>query len=271
MSPLERQSGDYVRQLVKAAKNEDDFFRSSKSMQDEANKILEMVKTHGRNTPAVWQENRFLHQVIQEHIKATQALLSSEQASDGIEYTDRRENLLRWNIGIRAFIRQLTGESEINELIDLEYARMSLADPEKTLSAKSEIAWLQVAFDYSRARQYAECLDLCNRILADPSSSLFLASATRILMSVLRPVRPALEPRALDLDVGFSCLKQLRDIFIANQYPVPWRAFVDGWIGIGEGAYKLLHEEHTAAEAADREVAALLVQLGAGEGASGPA
>jgi hypothetical protein len=259
MSPLERQSADYVRQLVQAAQNEDDFFESSKSMQHQANKILETVTTHGRFTPAIWQQNRFLHQGIQHHIRATRALLLSEQASNGIVYTDRRENLLRWNVGIRAFIRQLTGESEVDELIDLEYARMSLTDPEKTPSAMAEIAWLRNVFDLYQTQDYVGCLQLCNRILGDPSCSLFLASGTKIVNAMLKPVRPILEARATDLDIGFSCLQRLRGVPGGNQCPALWIPAVDAWINVGSELYKELHKEHTAAEAAERETAALLL------------
>ena len=187
---------------------------------------------------------------IRYHLAAAKALLESE-AIDRTVYTDRRENLLRWNKGVRVYIRELTGSSNSGEFEDLEYARMLLSDPATTLSETPELQKLQQTSDLYDAGQFGDCLQACTSIINDSSSSLFAEAAARIIAAALKDVRLNVNQRAEDLYSGYIKLRSIVWLPGApKECPGAWKATVDVYLEACGELFPLSGKEVAARQAA---------------------
>lgn len=250
MTPQERASSKYVQKLVQSAKFEEAFFDNSADIHKEVDDVLRVIFSSG-STAAKWQQQHYMKLAIEYHLAAAQALLASEE-TDGTMYTDRRENLLRWNKGVRVFIRKLTSSSDGEEFRTLEYVRMLLSDPDTTPSEAVEIRSLQQATHLYTSGQLAACLQACTALVADTECSLFVEAAARVLAAMLDPaVRPNVEDRAVDLHYGYNRLAMiLGKPGVPGECPEAWKPSVNTLLTACAVLYPKLQAEFMQVQAA---------------------
>ncbi|TVY91478.1 hypothetical protein LAWI1_G004476 [Lachnellula willkommii] len=249
MTPQERASSKYVQKLVQSAKFEEAFFDISAYIHKEVDDVLRVISGSG-STAAKWQQQHYMKLAVEYHLAAAQALPASEE-TDGTIYTDRRENLLRWNKGVRVFIRKLTGSSDGEEFRTLEYVRMLLSDPETTPSEAVEMSSLQQATDLYTSGQLAACLQACTDLAADTECSLFVEAAARVLAAMLQAVRPNVEDRAVDLHYGYNRLAMiLGKPGVPGECPEAWKPSVNTFLTACADLYPQLQAEYMQVQAA---------------------
>ncbi|TVY83745.1 hypothetical protein LSUE1_G001148 [Lachnellula suecica] len=232
MTPLERASSNYARRLVQSAKYEEDYIEDVTKVLSEAKKIVSAIASDTTGT-VPYQTRQHLTTAIKYHLKARTSLILSE-ATDGIEYTDRRARLLRWNKNVRTFIRGLDPADSTGpqELYDLERARMSLSHPQNTATEAAELATLQHAISLLQTNQHFSCHEACTAIIEDKGRSNSIEAGARIARAALSQVRTLLA-RTEDLDTASKILVRttrdpdLRDL---KQIPEQWQATVGNWI-----------------------------------------
>ena len=250
MTSKERASARYVQKLVQSAKYEEAFFDASAEIRKEVDDVLRVISSSG-STAAKWQQQHYMKLAIEYHLAAAQALLVSEE-TDGSIYTDRRENLLRWNKGVRVFIRKLTSSSDGEEFRTLEYVRMLLSDPLTTNSEAVEINRLQQAVDLCLNDQKAACLQACTALVADTECSLFVEAAARVLAATLQPVRPSVEDRAVDLHYGYNRLAMILGTpGVPSECPEAWKPPVKTYLATCADLYPVLQAEYMQMQVQD--------------------
>ncbi|TVY46902.1 hypothetical protein LOCC1_G002198 [Lachnellula occidentalis] len=199
MTPQERSSSKYVQKLVQSAKSEEGFFDASADIRKEVDDVLRVISGSG-STAAKWQQQHYMKLAIEYHLAAAQALLASEE-TDGTIYTDRRENLLRWNKGVR------------------------------------------VSYENSLAHLTARN--------SEPSNTLFVEAAARVLAAMLQAVRPNVEDRAVDLHYGYNRLAMILGTpGVPGECPEAWKPPVDDFLATCADLYPVLQAEYIQVQAA---------------------
>lgn len=235
LTPQERCSWDYAKFLLRSAKFEQEYYDSTAEIRKTVEKIVGEVTQTGANT-VQWETDRKMFSAAQYHLDAMKALFVSE-AETNTFYPDRRENLLRWNAGARAFMRMMLGPSEGNAAMNIEFVRMSLTDPQIASTESPELQAIEAAHQLFLAGNQSECLATCISILNAPTCSLFGRAAACILVARLNtrdkttgkkgPNTP--DGRALNLHTGQLLMKKLK-----NNCPAAWKDAVDNFLAMSD-------------------------------------
>jgi hypothetical protein len=248
------------RKILKSARSEKEFWDESK----ELHAHNDVINTLANQKPFTETEARLLAFSIPPsilfHWDAIGSLLNSEEINDTV-YPERRQNLLRWNRGIRHLMGQLRNRFLQNSnlcqtletnLTELEYCRMRISAPDNTPSGLgeqfSEFERLQNAQKYFERGDILECLAQCNR-LTDLRTSLFGTACARIISAQLKTT-VLLQSRKMALQLGYDALENLRRGIDLSSCQPEWAHLIDGWMHKAKLIAQEIAKEETAVAAA---------------------
>ncbi|KAN0095999.1 hypothetical protein V8E51_014804 [Hyaloscypha variabilis] len=238
----EVQAYTVAKDIFQSSTSEQEFWDNSQAMEKHIvwfRRITNNQPMEAREAMTVLQ---FMPPSIKNHLDMVSALLLLEKRF-GAVYKDRRGNLLRWNRGTRRFMSFLRSrfqeEAEIfnaveRELLNIEYARMILAEPNNTPKGLGvqfeEFQALVKAQEFFDQGKFAQCYAQCNKYY-NFQSSLVANAACSLLIAQLRDI-VEYQPRVNALQTGQRILEVLRNGDMMSSCQPGWDTILDQWIAL---------------------------------------
>ncbi|CZR68810.1 uncharacterized protein PAC_18710 [Phialocephala subalpina] len=199
MTPEEREAMHFGRAFLSSSSAETHFWDNSKEQRRHVNTIVDtLTKINLTPNSTTATRQHFLaillsriRKAIDNHQVMIASILSVENIA-GVVYYNRRNNLLIWNRGTRAFLRELarTPSTAVanfdQQLLELERARMYLFSPNDPASGldtdNAEMQLLQLADTQAQQDQRNLCLQTCQSTVANLDTVTEIATIATILL-----------------------------------------------------------------------------------------
>ena len=258
MNVREKQAYKTGQRILASSKNSElDFWESSKDLATNIENFDVFVDGQVVTASDALSVTRYLTPSVKAHLEMIEALLTSEDIFD-IVYVERRDNILRWNTGMRRFMASLInsfpGENTLisrveRELPNLDHGRMILAEPNNTPKGLGvQYEEFQAMVDAQNCLERGDslqCYEQCSK-LNNYYSSLVVHACTDIILAQLRTMLD-LQARLDALTNGQQILRYLRNGRLTSCWKPGWANMLDQWLDVctreGQLTDAELHEQ----------------------------